>query len=803
MSGRHFQSLLKHAEAAGTAVAGSDDPALLARVASDRDPAAFAALFRRHGPMVWATCRHLHPNPADAEDAFQAVFLALARSAGRIRAGAALGGWLHAAAVRTGLKLRQTAARRRAREQKAATGEADRPVADSRWDELLAAVHEEVRQLPDGLRTAFVMCELEGVRQPDAAARLGWKLGTLSGRLTRARQQLLDRLTARGLAPGVAAGAVGLAATTSAATVPSSLALRSTELAFTPAAASAAVLELAREVTIVGINRAKLLAAAVLLSGGLAAGVGSGLVSNADAQPPDGGFGRPGAGAPAPKGGPAGKQAAGRGAAAGGDATGSAEGGGPAPMGGMMGMGMMGGGGMEMPRGRWEYQYDNLPNTAGEVRSLITNRGQEGWEFAGQVTLPRPNGAPDFAAPTTLLVFKRPAGPQFRGGGFGGGFGGGPGGPGMGGQGGMMGGVGAGAGGPGGAMGPGGGGMPGMPGGGAGMMPGGPGGEGGPGAAGGSPMGTPGGRGGGGFSGGAGMMGGPGGMPGGMGGAVGGGGAGRRGGPPGTGEGGFNLPAPAGMPPGAGGVMSGNAIAEMIFDRLVSETGEKDPLTVDKLSTDSKGRLMNMFATAEKAGIKPLPTTGAVSRKQFADWYSGVLQAIRRPARGGPGGDGGGPAGGPPAPADDAQDTQVMRLRRGQAADVAKVIQDAFGRRPGLRVAVGTTQGTIVASGSPADMRAVLGLVKYLDADAPAAATTVDGLHLVPLKHAKAPDVARTLSELFGSQPGPFGLGGRSAPSLFQIAVDTRTNSVIFQAREPKRVLELIEKLDQPAPQKP
>jgi type II secretory pathway component GspD/PulD (secretin) len=88
-------------------------------------------------------------------------------------------------------------------------------------------------------------------------------------------------------------------------------------------------------------------------------------------------------------------------------------------------------------------------------------------------------------------------------------------------------------------------------------------------------------------------------------------------------------------------------------------------------------------------------------------------------------------------------------------------------------------------------------------ADAPAAATTVDGLHLVPVKHAKAPDVARTLSELFGSQPGPFGLGGRPAPSLFQIAVDTRTNTVIFQAREPKRVLDLIEKLDQPAPQKP
>ena len=62
-------------------------------------------------------------------------------------------------------------------------------------------------RLPDDLRAAFVVCGLEGMRQQDAADRLGWKLGTLTGRLSRARQRLIARLANRGLSAGVAAGA--------------------------------------------------------------------------------------------------------------------------------------------------------------------------------------------------------------------------------------------------------------------------------------------------------------------------------------------------------------------------------------------------------------------------------------------------------------------------------------------------------------------------------------------------------------------------------------------------------------------
>src|SRR6187402_3153450 len=115
------------------------DADLLARFVRDRDHLAFEELVRRHGPLVWAVCRQLLPHHADAEDAFQAVFLALVRSAATIRAAQALPAWLHGVAVRVSIKARRSAVRRRQREHRVAVPERNHPVPDESWTALMSA----------------------------------------------------------------------------------------------------------------------------------------------------------------------------------------------------------------------------------------------------------------------------------------------------------------------------------------------------------------------------------------------------------------------------------------------------------------------------------------------------------------------------------------------------------------------------------------------------------------------------------------------------------------------------------------
>ena len=172
------------------------DADLLAHL-NDHDT--FAELVARHGPMVWGVCRNLL-GEADAEDAFQATFVALLRST--VRDGAALAAWLHGVAVRVSLAARREAGRRRARERAVAVPEAREP---SGWDDTMAAVHREVALLPEPDRVAFVLCVLEGLTQAEATARLGRSLGAVAGQVARAKKRLVERLTERGVVPGLAA----------------------------------------------------------------------------------------------------------------------------------------------------------------------------------------------------------------------------------------------------------------------------------------------------------------------------------------------------------------------------------------------------------------------------------------------------------------------------------------------------------------------------------------------------------------------------------------------------------------------
>lgn len=187
--------------------AGVPDSDLLARWAAGRDEAAFELLVRRHGPAVLAACRRLLADAHDADDAFQAAFLVLARKAASVARGEALAGWLHRVACRVALRLRADRARRdRLREPPGAIDQVPAPSpTESKPAELLRALDEELDRLPDRHRVAFVLCCLEGKTGEEAGRLLGCPPGTVSSRLARARERLRDRLTRRGFAPAAVA----------------------------------------------------------------------------------------------------------------------------------------------------------------------------------------------------------------------------------------------------------------------------------------------------------------------------------------------------------------------------------------------------------------------------------------------------------------------------------------------------------------------------------------------------------------------------------------------------------------------
>ena len=169
------------------AIGCQSDAQLLERFQTLRDRSAFEALVGRHGRMVLAVCREVLGDPDDAEDAFQATFLLLARKAGSLRVGRTLAGWLHRVGYRVAIQASIAASRRRRHERRAAAlaaraveGPVDAVVEAAEGRRVL---HAELDRLPDRLRVPVVLYYLEGRSYAESASLLGVPEATVRGRL--------------------------------------------------------------------------------------------------------------------------------------------------------------------------------------------------------------------------------------------------------------------------------------------------------------------------------------------------------------------------------------------------------------------------------------------------------------------------------------------------------------------------------------------------------------------------------------------------------------------------------------------
>ncbi len=293
---KQLQTLLN-----GGAVTGLTDSQLLERFATGRagcaEPA-FAALVERHGPMVLGVCRGLLNNQHDADDAFQATFLVLARKAGTLRQAELLGPWLYGVAYRSARRLKEKDQRRRRHEAEAAMsgsrskGEASCPEHISLAREEIEGLLEEIENLPERYRSAIVLCELQGLTHAEAAQRLGRPVSTISARISRARERLRGRLGRRGLI--LPAGSLGLAIGTGQAsamppvlattTIKAAISL-STSTGLTAATIPASVTSLTEGVLRgMFFTKLKIASAALAMTGAAATSVG--VLAQRDAQVP-------------------------------------------------------------------------------------------------------------------------------------------------------------------------------------------------------------------------------------------------------------------------------------------------------------------------------------------------------------------------------------------------------------------------------------------------------------------------------------------------------------------------------------
>jgi RNA polymerase sigma factor (sigma-70 family) len=224
-----------------------DDAELLRRFVTQRDKTACELLLHRHSGPVARICQSILRHKADADDAFQATFLAFFQKAASIRE--SVGGWLYRVAVRVALAARK---RREVLFSRTRPLNHD-PVAQvdgefrhrkEREEELRELFAAELPSLSRNDREAVALFYYCGISQHEVAQQLGCSEGAVATRLSRARKQLHNRLVRRGATLSACLAAVGAAQNTASAAVSVELILATVKVALGTEAASSGVMAL-------------------------------------------------------------------------------------------------------------------------------------------------------------------------------------------------------------------------------------------------------------------------------------------------------------------------------------------------------------------------------------------------------------------------------------------------------------------------------------------------------------------------------------------------------------------------------
>jgi RNA polymerase sigma factor (sigma-70 family) len=202
----------------------TSDNELLGKFVHDEDGGSFLELVQRHAPMVMGVCQSLLWQDEDAEDAFQATFLVLAKKAPRLLRHSSIAGWLHQVAVRNCRNLRRQKSRKREVELK------QEPVvnANEPWKSISELhdrelVQQELGKLPRRYREALILCHIEGRSRAEAAEQLNCTTASVKAALARGRKLLKQRLIQHGIVASTVIGVLAAATQNAKANIPSEL----------------------------------------------------------------------------------------------------------------------------------------------------------------------------------------------------------------------------------------------------------------------------------------------------------------------------------------------------------------------------------------------------------------------------------------------------------------------------------------------------------------------------------------------------------------------------------------------------